>query len=171
MMRLALFAVMTVMIGVVGFGQGRTAELFEDPEGKYKLTLAPGWQGLVTRDGLNRVEVKIVYRVNENGMMRPRRVTVEDKVTPVEFAKRDEEQTLRFQPGYAKGKTEPFLGGVDGAMVTYDFTVSGRPMLGRVYYIKVNPTTIYVMRFTGLRNILGPIRNQTDAMARSLKGE
>jgi hypothetical protein len=44
-------------------------------------------------------------------------------------------------------------------------------MMGRAYYIKVNPTTIFSMRFTGLRKVLGPIRNNTDAMARSLKGQ
>ncbi len=171
MMRLVGVVFVVVVMGVVAFGQDRVTEVFEDPDGKYILTLAPGWSALVSRDGLNRLDVKIVYRINENGTLRIRRVTVEEGTTPMAFAKRDEEQTLRFQPGYAKGSTEAFLGGVDGALVSYDFTISGRPLIGRAYYIKVNPTTIFSMRFTGLRNILGPVRNHTDAMVRSLKGQ
>lgn len=170
-MRLLSVALLFTVMSAAAFAQGQTREVFDDPEGKYTLTLAPGWTGIVSRDGLGRVDVKIAYKVNEHGALRIRRVAVEEGLTPVEFAKRDEEQTLRFQPGYAKGSTEAFLGGVDGALVTYDYTISGRPMMGRVYYIKVNPTTIFSMRFTGLRSTLGPLRNHTDAMARSLKGQ
>ena len=159
-----------LMMSVIALAQeGR--EQFIDPEGKYRLTLAPGWIGVVSKDGLDRIDVKIVYKVTENGALRIRRNVVEEGTKPLDFAKRDEEQTLRFLPGYAKGTTEAFSGGVDGALVTWDFTVSGRPMLGRAYYIRVNPTTIFSMRFVGLRSVLGPVRNETDAMARSLKGQ
>ena len=146
-------------------------ELFEDPEGKYTIAVPAGWNPVVSRDGLGRPDVKIIYKNNENGTLKIRRVAVEPTVKPIDYANLDEERTLRFSPGYVKGSTENFSGGVDGAMVTYDFTVSGRPMMGRNYYVKVNPTTVFVLRFTGLRNILGPVRNQTDAMARSFKGE
>lgn len=146
-------------------------EVFEDPEGKYSLTLARGWSAVVSRDGLGRSDVKVVYNINENGTLKIRRVTVEAGAEPLDFAKGDEEKTLRFQPGYAKGSIENFRGGVEGALVTYDFTISGQPMLGRVYYVRANPTTIFVLRFTGRRNILGPIRNQTDQMARSFRGQ
>lgn len=150
--------------------QGR-GELFEDPEGKYSLTLAAGWSAVISRDGLGRPDVKIVYRINENGTLKIRRFTIESNTDPLDYARQDEERTLRFMPGYAKGSIESFKGGVDGALVSFDYTVSGRPMLGRNYYLRVDPTTIYVLRFTGVRNILGPARNQTDAMARSFKGQ
>lgn len=148
-----------------------TPEVFEDPEGAYSLTLARGWSAVVSRDGLGRSDVKIVYNVNEHGTLKIRRAMVEEGVEPLEFAKGDEEKTLRFQPGYVKGSIENFRGGADGALVTYDYTVGGQPMLGRVYYLRANPTTIFVLRFTGRRHILGPIRNQTDQMARSFRGQ
>lgn len=170
MTRLAGAVVVMLVISVFALAQQRR-EVFEDPEGRYSLTLPPGWIGIVSKDGLDRVDVKIVYKVTENGALRIRRNVVEDGMKPMDFAKKDEEQTLRFLPGYAKGTTEVFSGGVDGALVTWDFTVSGRPMLGRAYYVRVNPTTIFSMRFVGLKNVLGPIRNETDSMARSLKGQ
>jgi hypothetical protein len=170
MTRLAGTVVLLLLMSLGTFAQEKR-ELFEDPEGKYTLALAPGWIGIVSKDGLGRVDVKIVYKVTENGALRIRRNVVEEGMPAMDFAKKDEEQTLRFLPGYAKGKTEVFRGGVDGALVSWDFTLSGRPMSGRVYYIKVSPTTIFSMRFTGLRNVLGPVRNETDAMARSLKGQ
>jgi hypothetical protein len=147
------------------------SEVFADPEGKYSLTLARGWSAVVSRDPLGRSDVKVVYNINEHGTLKIRRVTVEEGTEPLVYAKSDEEKTLRFHPGYDKGGIEPFRGGVDGALVSFDFMTGGKPMLGRVYYLRVNPTTIYVLRYTGLRNILGPIRNQTDQMARSFKGE
>jgi hypothetical protein len=42
-------------------------------------------------------------------------------------------------------------------------------MSGRSYYLKADAQTVYVLRFTGLRTKLLTIRNQTDAIARSLK--
>src|SRR6188508_1483485 len=119
MMRLAGTLILVLMMSVVGFAQDDRKEVFEDPEGKYTLTLPPGWIGVVSKDGLNRVDVKIVYKVSEHGALRIRRFPVEETMKRVDFAKRDEEQTLRFLPGYAKGITEPFLGGVDGALVSW----------------------------------------------------
>ena len=155
-----LFALLSLQVG---------GEVFEDPEGKYSLTLPTGWSAVVSKDALGRQDVKIVYRVNEHGTLKIRRATVESEIAPLAFARREEEHTLRFNPGYAKGKIEEFSG--DSALVSYDYTISGRPMMGRNYYLRVSPTTIFVLRFTGQRNILGPIRNQTDQMARSFKGQ
>jgi hypothetical protein len=42
-------------------------------------------------------------------------------------------------------------------------------MSGRSYYLQSDPLTVYVLRFTGLRQKLIGIRNQTDFIARSLK--
>jgi hypothetical protein len=150
--------------------QGRGGEVFEDPEGHYTLTLPSGWQAIVNRDGLGRPEVKIVYGVNENGLLRIRRQELAAADQTLDFATKDEAQSLRFLPGYAKGPIENFSGATAGALVSYDYTTSGRPMLGRNYYLRAAETTVYILRFTGSRNTLGPMRNQTDAIARSFKG-
>ena len=56
MIRLVGTVVLVLMMSVVGFAQDDRKELFEDPEGKYTLTLPPGWIGVVSKDGLNRVQ-------------------------------------------------------------------------------------------------------------------
>lgn len=144
-------------------------EVFEDPEGKYSLTLPPSWHVVTSRDGLGRPQVDIVYDVRESGLLKIRLISVEAGTKAMDLAKR-EEQNLQFsQPGYAKGSIENFAASVNAALVTYDFTNGGRPVIGRNYYLLVNETTAYLLRFTGTRNTLGPIRNQTDAIARSFK--
>ena len=42
-------------------------------------------------------------------------------------------------------------------------------MLGRTYYLQADNRTIYALRFTGLRDKLMRIRNQTDLIARTFK--
>ena len=42
-------------------------------------------------------------------------------------------------------------------------------MTGRIYYLQTDNRTIYALRFSGLRDRLPRIRNQTDLIARSFK--
>jgi hypothetical protein len=49
----------------------------------------------------------------------------------------------------------------------FEFVKAGKNMSGRFYYLRANETTVYVLRFTGFRDKLRSIRNQTDQMARS----
>ena len=42
-------------------------------------------------------------------------------------------------------------------------------MLGRTYYLRADNRTIYSLRFTGLRDKISRIRNQTDLIARTFK--
>ena len=133
------------------------------------MTLPAGWQVVTSRDGLGRPQVDIVYDVRESGLLKIRLISVEAGTKAMDIAKREEEQNLRFQPGYAKGGVENFAASVTAALVVYDYTNGGRPMIGRNYYLLVNDTTAYLLRFTGTRATLGPIRNQTDAIARSFK--
>jgi hypothetical protein len=41
--------------------------------------------------------------------------------------------------------------------------------MGRIYYLQIDNRTIYTLRFTGLRDKLMRIRNQTDLIARSFR--
>jgi hypothetical protein len=76
---------------------------------------------------------------------------------------------LGFLPGFVQGKEEPFNGRLDGITVSYEFVRTGKPMLGRTYYLQADSRTIYALRFTGLRDKLSRIRNQTDVIARTFK--
>jgi len=86
-----------------------------------------------------------------------------------ELASRDQDLKLRYLPGFVEGKQEPFNGRLDGVTMSYEFVRTGKPMLGRTYYLQVDNRTIYALRFTGLRDKLSRIRNQTDLIARTFK--
>jgi hypothetical protein len=147
-------------------------EVFEDPEGQYTLSLPAGWLGIVGQDSLGRKEVNIVFKVRENGSLKIRRVDdVDPNLDVMEFAKKDEESTLRFMPAYNKVGIEKFLitAGKTGALVAYDYKTGGQPFTGREYYLRLNEKTIYVLRFRGRQNILSTLRSHTDSIARSFK--
>jgi len=148
------------------------AEVFEDPDGKYSLNLPNGWLGVVSTDGLGRNEVNIVFKVRENGALKIRVAEVVPGAEPMEYAAQDEQERVRFAPSYDKISLEKFLlGGTrTGALLSYDYkNASGQPFTGRVYYLRADEKTIYVLQFTGRRNILGTLRSHTDLIARSLK--
>ena len=87
----------------------------------------------------------------------------------VRLARRALEQSLRYQPGFIEGKEEKFNGRMDGVTVSYEYTLTGKPMMGRIYFLQSDSRTAYVLHFTGLRDSISRIRNQTDSIARSFK--
>jgi hypothetical protein len=72
-------------------------------------------------------------------------------------------------PGFVEGKEENFSGRYDGVTSSYEFVRTGKAMMGRIYYLQIDNRTIYALRFSGLRDKLARIRNQTDLIARSFK--
>ena len=148
-------------------------EVFEDPDGQYSLNLPNGWIAVVNQDSMGRNEVNIVFKIREYGALKVRRGEgVDSKATALDFAKRDEDQTVRFVPGYDKIALENFIisEGRTGALLSYDYkNVAGQPFTGRNYYLRVDDEKFFVLRFTGRRNTLSTLRNQTDSIARSFK--
>jgi hypothetical protein len=49
----------------------------------------------------------------------------------------------------------------------FEFVRAGRPMSGRFYFLKAPDGSVYLLRFTGFRDKLRTIRNQTDSIART----
>lgn len=149
------------------------ANTIDDPEGKYSMTLPNAdWLAISSRDGLGRQQVEVVYKVREDGLLKVRRIEIEKGAKLLDVFKRDEGQTLTFLPGYTKGPLEDFSAGggkIPAAVTAYDFTQGGRPKKGRNYYLLVNETTVYLLRFTGNRGTMEALRSQTDAIARSFK--
>lgn len=129
---------------------------------------SPTWRLTDEPDELHQ-HTEFVYGDRVDGYLRIRKETMEEGLTIAEFAHRDQDQKTRFLPGYVSGKEEPFTGRLPGTTTSYEFTERGKPMAGRTYYLQVDPRTVYVLRFTGLRDKLLRIRNQTDQIARSLK--
>lgn len=132
----------------------------ELPSERWRVTQEP--------DGLHE-HAEFIYGDRMDGYLKIRKEVVEAGTTAEDLARRDQDQKLRFQTGYIEGKAEKFAGRLNGMTFAYEFAAGGKQMAGRIYYLQADPRTIYTLRFTGLRQKLGLIRNQTDAIARSFR--
>ena len=161
---LSLFALAAgMMLAVSAAAQGETFSnpdveyTFEVPDAKWKMTVKPS---------ATTPNVEFVYVERNEGHFEVRKLSVPNK-TIISDIIRDEEQKLQFLPGYVAGKEESFSGFINGAVFNYEFVRAGRPMGGRFYFLKNSENSVYVLRFTGFRDKLRSIRNQTDSIART----
>ena len=129
---------------------------------------SPTWRVILDPDA-GRGHPEFVYGDRLDGYLTIRKEVVEAGTTAADIARRDQDLTLRFLPGFVEGKTDSFNGRLDGVTMSYEFVRTGKPMLGRTYYLQADSRTIYALRFTGLRDKLSRIRNQTDLIARTFK--
>ena len=157
---LVLFGLMTVAIAQQVYTSDQLEYTFELPSAT--------WHTISEPDPAH-AHIEFVYGDRLDGHLQVRKEVVEAGMTPSELAQRDQDSKLRFLPGFVEGKVEPFNGRLDGVTMSYEFVKAGKPMLGRIYYLQADNRTIYTLRFSGLRDKLGRIRNQTDMMARSFK--
>ena len=126
------------------------------------------WRVISEPDELHQ-HMEFVYGDRLDGFLQIRKEVVDAGTTPSDVARRDLDQKLRFLPGFVEGKDEKFAGRLNGVTVSYEFVRTAKPMLGRIYYLQADNRTIYALRFTGLREKIARIRNQTDVIARSFK--
>jgi len=129
---------------------------------------SPAWRLIGEPDEIHQ-HAEFVYGDRNDGYLRIRKEALEEGLDIKDFARRDQEQRVHFLPGYVDGKDEPFTGRLTGRTVSYEFTQAGKPMAGRTYYLQADGRTVYALRFTGMRDKLSRIRNQTDLIARSFK--
>jgi len=144
---------------------------YSSPKVDYLVEFPSAMWKLVDEPDEVHQHAEFVYNDREDGYLRIRKEVLEDGVTLKDFALRDQDQRNRFLPGFVDGKQETFNGRLDGFTASYEFTQAGKAMAGRTYYLQSDPHTVYVLRFTGLRQKLLSLRNQTDAIARSLKSK
>lgn len=126
------------------------------------------WKVISEPDAANE-HAEFVNGDRLEGYLQIRKELVDAGTTPSDLARRDLDQKLRFLPGFVEGKEETFKGRLNGVTVTYEFVKNGKPMMGRIYYLQADNRTIYALRFTGARDKLARIRNQTDLIARSFQ--
>lgn len=126
------------------------------------------WRAILEPDAAHD-HPEFVFGDRLDGYLTIRREVVDAGTSPAELARRDQDLKLRFLPGFIEGKQEPFAGKLEGVTMSYEFVRTGKPMLGRTYYLQVDNRTIYALRFTGLRDKLNRIRNQTDLIARTFR--
>lgn len=141
------------------FNNSNVEYTFRLPNDTWKMTVEPSEYS---------PNVEFVYNFKKDGHFEIRKIKTEPNTLFGEVIG-EEEQKLQFKPGYVAGKEENFQGAFSGRVFNYEYVRSGRKMSGRFYYLKANSTTLYVIRFTGLKNKLRSVRNETDAIARSFK--
>ena len=136
---------------------------------EYTLELpSPTWRVVQEADSVHQ-HTEFIYGDRNDGYLKIRKEVVDEGTTASDLARRDQEQKLRFMPGHVDGKEERFAGRLNGVTISYEYTSGGKPMAGRTYYLQADNRTIYALRFTGLRDKLTRIRNQTDLIARSFQ--
>jgi len=158
---------------LVGFATRPSASAQEhsytSPKIDYSVDFpSPTWRLIDEPDEVHQ-HTEFIYGDRIDGYLRIRREMLEQGLSLKEFAHRDQDLKTRFLPGYVDGKEEAFSGRLSGVTLSYEFTERGKPMAGRTYYLQGDSGSVYVLRFTGLRDKLSRIRNQTDFVARSLK--
>jgi len=139
------------------FSDANVDYTFDLPEATWKQTVKPS---------TTSPNVEYVYGDRSNGRLEVRRITIKAGDLLADTI-RIEEQRLQFQPGYVAGKDEEFKGSLNGKVFNYEYVNSGRNMSGRFYFLKADDKTVYVLRFTGQRDKLRSVRNQTDSIART----
>jgi hypothetical protein len=126
------------------------------------------WKAVPRPDSDSR-RPEFVNGVRPDGYLRVRREVIEGDTKLLDYARGEADTKLRYAPGFVAGKDERFAGRLSGVVLNYEYTQAGKPMAGRVYYLQADGRTVYVLHFTGLRDKLQRIRNQTDAIARSFR--
>src|SRR5215510_14673000 len=163
---LALFVLVAAATGNQTFAQEHT---YTSPKIDYTADFpSPTWRLVDELDEVHQ-HTEFVYGDRVDGYLRIRKEALESGLTVKDFAHRDQDMKTRFLPGYVDGKEESFAGRMTGVTLSYEFTERGKPMAGRTYYLQSDGSTVYFLRFTGLRDKLSRFRNQTDLIARSVK--
>jgi hypothetical protein len=164
-LRIVFISALAALSGLPATAQ----QVFTNDKIGYSLELpSTTWRTISEPDSAHE-HIEFVYGDRLDGFLQIRKEVVDAGTTPSDVAQRDRDQKFRFLPGFVEGKEESFAGRLNGVTVSYEFIKTGKPMLGRVYYLQADNRTIYALRFTGLRDKLARIRNQTDLISRSFK--
>lgn len=160
----AVFALLALSFSLVAAQEVYTSDKLD-----YVIELPSATWRVISEPDTAHEHVEFVFGDRLDGHLQIRKEVVDAGTTASDLARRDQDQKLRFLPGFVAGKEEKFSGRVSGVTVSYEFIKTGKPMLGRIYYLQTDNRTIFALRFTGLRDKLARIRNQTDSIARSFK--
>lgn len=153
----AVFSFAGTISAQTSFSNPAVEYVFELPDDRWKMTVKPS---------ATTPNVEYVFNDRTEGHLEVRKLNLTEKGVLADLIK-EEEQKLQFLPGYVAGKEEPFTGFLRGAAFNFEFIRTGRPMSGRFYFLKGSDKTVYVLRFTGFRDKLRSLRNQTDTIART----
>jgi hypothetical protein len=139
-------------------------------DGEYTFELpSAAWKSSPRSDGAHQHTEYTLNGDRGDGYLRVRKDVLEPGTSLSEAARREADLKLRYLPGFVGGKEERFAGNLSGIIYAYEYTSAGKPMAGRVYFLKADDRNVYMLHFTGRSERLLRIRNQTDSIARSFK--
>jgi hypothetical protein len=147
----------------VVFGQD---DVFSHPDVDYTFVLPDAKWKMTGRPSATSPNVEYVYGDRRDGHFEVRKLTVAKDAILSEVI-RDDEAKRQFLPGYVAGKEESFAGRLRGTVFNFEYVQAGKNMSGRHYFLRANDTTVYVVKFSGQKDTLQKIRNQTDSIART----
>lgn len=163
------YAALMLASALPASAQDEGAQKYTNDRLEYALELPNSkWRALTRPDSVHN-HTEFIYGDRSDGLLRIRKEVVDAGTTAADLARRDHDLKFRFQPGYveSKDKEAKFIGRINGVTSAYEYTGSGKAMIGRIYYLQADNRTIYVLHFTGTRDKLPLLRNQTDGIARS----
>ncbi len=166
MKRFIFSIALSLIFATFAFAQSQT---FSDVNVEYTFEVPEGIWKVVVKPSAGNPNVEYVYGDRLDGHLEIRKLVIRENELVSDLIQRDQEQKLQFLPGFVAGKEEPFAGALRGRVFNYEFVKFGKPMSGRFYYLKADDSTVFVVRFTGLKDKLRVIRNQTDSIARTFK--
>ena len=164
-----LIAVLVLLLMTGSCSLAAAQEAYTSDQVDYTIELPSSVWRAISEPDESHAHAEFVNGDRLEGYLQIRKEIVDAGTTPSDLARRDMEQKLRFLPGFIEGKEEKFAGRLSGVTVSYEFIKTAKPMMGRIYYLQADNRTIYALRFSGLREKLARIRNQTDLISRSFK--
>jgi hypothetical protein len=166
-MRHKTLSFLMLMISIFAAAAGVTAQdTFADSSVAYSFALPDQRWKVVSRPSPTNPNVELVFGDRRDGHLEVRKITVAQNALLGDVIQGDE-QKRQFLPGYVAGKEENFAGNLRGSVFNFEYVQAGKSMAGRYYFLRANPTTVYVLRFAGNKDMLRGIRNQVDSMART----
>ena len=139
---------------------------------EYVLDLpSPSWRA-VSRVDVHEHREFVNGDDYSNGYLRLRKNVVTPETTPEDLFRDAEKWELQKLPGYvvcSGGKGTAFSGQLNGTVFSYEFVNQGRNMDGRIYYLRLDSRTFYILHFTVASEKLPTLRDQMDSIARSFR--
>jgi hypothetical protein len=168
-MRILIAFLGCVTMALLASSARAQTQVFTTDKLEYAIELpSPSWHVIVEPDGVHE-HAEFVNGDRLEGYLQIRKQVIDANTTLSDLARRDQDQSLRYLPGFVEGKEEKFSGRLNGVTMSYEFVKNAKPMMGRIYYLQADNRTVYALRFSGLRDKLMRIRNQTDLIARSFR--
>jgi len=141
-------------------------QAFSDPLADYTFLLPDEKWKITVKPSATDAGVEYVFGDRRNGHLEVRKQSMARDGLLTDLV-RDEEQKLMFRLGFVAGKEENFAGKLKGTIYNFEYVAAGRTMAGRFYFLRSGNASVYLLRFTGLKDSMRSLRGQTDSIART----